>query len=149
MLIISSLYEGFNSVFDKEVLKKSASEIAIRILLVEKRKLRRWAAETPMVKDLKDELRLMNLPKRVWVLELHLSSLYANHGNGVVNSLVGFVLIDPTGDDVSNSVLMVYQNKNYPLDIPNGTMVLFDNKTGLPLEGTKIDDPEPLIPIRN
>jgi len=149
LLIIASLYEGFNSVYDKEVLKKSASDIAIRILLVEKRKLRRWAAETPMVKELKDELRLMNLPKRVWVLELHLTSLYANHGNGVVNTLVGFVLIDPTGDDVSNSVLMVYQNKNYPLDIPNGTMVLFDNRTGLPLEGTKTDDPEPLIPIRN
>lgn len=80
---------------------------------------------------------------------LHLNSLYANHGNGVVISLVGFVLIDPTGDDVSNSVLMVYQNKNYPLEIPNGTMVLFDNRTGLPLEGTKTDDPEPLIPIRN
>ena len=98
--------------------------------------MRRWAAETSMVKDLKDELRIMNLPKCVWVLELHLNSLYANHCNGVVNSLVGFVLI-------------VYQNKNYPLYLPNGTMVLFDNRTGLPLEGTKADDPEPLIHIRN
>lgn len=148
LTIVSNLYDGFFTHFTKPELEKSASDIAIRILLVEKRKLRRWAADTPMVQDLKDELRLMNLPKRVWVLELHLKSLYGAHGANSAKTLVGFVLIDPTGDNVTNSVLMLYQNKNFPLNIPFGSMVLFDNNTGLPTKVTKTDDPEPLLPLR-
>lgn len=148
LTFISNLYDGFNSIYNKDVLTESASKIAIRTLLVEKRKLRKWAAETVMGDELKNELRLMNLPKRVWVLELHLKDHYGAQET-VANSLVGFILIDPTGDDVSNSVLMVYQNKFYPLDIPWGTIILFSSKTGLPLEGKQINDVAPLAPIRS
>lgn len=149
LTIISSLYQGFSTVANKDELEKSASEIAIRILLVEKRKLRSWAASTIMAKELQDELRMMDLPKRVWVLELHLKEIYGEHEKSNSSSLVGFVLIDPTGDTVTNSILMFYLNKNYPLDIINvGSFVQFD-VNGLPNIGTQTTDTNPLQPIRN
>ena len=43
LTVIADLYQGFNTEYSKTVLEESASKIAIRILLVEKRKLRSWA----------------------------------------------------------------------------------------------------------
>ena len=148
LTVIADLYQGFNTVYKKPDLEESASKIAIRILLVEKRKLRSWAASTSMPKELQDVLRTMDLPKRVWILELHLKDIYGAHGKSNTPSLVGFVLIDPTGDIVTNAVLMFYINKNYPSNIiPVGSFVQFNDK-GLPYNGTQTVDTSPLQPIR-
>lgn len=148
LTIVADLYQGFVTAANKADLEHSAAEIAIRILLVEKRKLRNWAASTIMAKELKDELRTMDLPKRVWILELHLKSIYGTQGAANTPSLVGFVLIDPTGDTVTNSVLMLYLNKNYPLNIISvGSFVQFNNN-GLPNIGTQTTDTTPLQPMR-
>lgn len=148
LTVISDLYQGFATAADKKELEQSALEVAIRILLVEKRKLRNWAAKTTMPKELQDELRMMDLPKRVWVLELHLKAIYGDHGKSNIPSLVGFVLIDPTGDTATNSILMFYLNKNYPLDIiDTGSFIQFND--GLPKTGTQTTDTTPLEPIRN
>lgn len=148
LTVISDLYQGFATAADKKELEQSALEVAIRILLVEKRKLRKWAAKTTMPKELQDELRMMDLPKRVWVLELHLKAIYGDHGKSNIPSLVGFVLIDPTGDTATNSILMFYLNKNYPLDIiDTGSFIQFID--GLPKTGTQTTDTTPLEPIRN
>lgn len=149
LAIIGDLYQGF-SLAKRANLEESASKVAIRILLVEKRKLRKWAATTSMAKELKDELRTMDLPKRVWVLELHLKENYGLHGTANTPTLVGFVLIDPTGDTVTNSILMLYLNKDYPVDIPAGSYILLFRNDGTPINGTQIEtDTGPLEPIRN
>ena len=148
LTVIADLYQGFNTEYSKTVLEESASKIAIRILLVEKRKLRSWAASTLMPKELHDVLRNMDLPKRVWVLELHIKDIYGSHGKANAPSLIGFILIDPTGDIVTNAVLMFYINKNYPSNIiPLGSFVQFNDK-GLPYNGTQTTDTTPLQPIR-
>lgn len=148
LTVVSDIYEGFATAADKEALELSASDIAIRVLLVEKRKLRTWATTTTMPKELQDELRTMHLPKRVWILELHLKAVYgAQDKENIVPSLVAFALIDPTGDTVANSILMFYLNKNYPLDIIEvGTFLQFQD--GLVKSGTQTTDNTPLEPIR-
>ena len=148
LTVIANLYQGFATVTKKPDLEVSASKIAIRILLVEKRKLRSWAATTSMPKELHDVLRTMDLPKRVWVFELHLKDIYGAHGKANTPGLIGFVLIDPTGDIVTNAVLMFYINKIYPLNIiPIGSFVQFNEK-GLPFNGTQTTDTTPLQQIR-
>ena len=108
----------------------------------------KYPATTSMPKELHDVLRTMDLPKRVWVFELHLKDIYGAHGKANTPGLIGFVLIDPTGDIVTNAVLMFYINKIYPLNIiPIGSFVQFNEK-GLPFNGTQTTDTTPLQQIR-
>jgi hypothetical protein len=46
----------------------------------------------------------------VWALEIHLKSEVGKHAASAASSMVGFLLIDPTGDVHRNSVLMTYIN---------------------------------------
>ena len=150
LTIISTIYESIlkgGQISESELLL-SSEEIALRLLLVEKRKLRKWAAESLMPIELQSLIRLMDLPKRVWVFELHLKDKYGEHGSGNINSLVGFILIDPTGDDTINSALMMYLNKNYPrFGFKSGVFSVWDDKKLLQ-KFEQVSDIDPLYPIR-
>jgi len=55
-------------------------------------------------------MRSADLPRRIWALEIHLKDEVGKHASSAAHSMVGFVLIDPTGDMHPNSVLMTYLN---------------------------------------
>jgi hypothetical protein len=97
------------SLTNAEVVTFSEQFVA-RLLLLDKRKIRAWATNSSVAPEVRRQLRLGDLPRRVWVLELHLKHLYGAHAQGNTASLVGFILLDSTGDAAATATLMVYLN---------------------------------------
>ncbi len=87
---------------------EQSGRLAIRLLLLDKRKIRRWAAATKMPQPLREWLRTADLPRRVWALEIHLSDRYGGHGSSSVESMVGLILLDSTSDAEEGSMLLNY-----------------------------------------
>ncbi len=108
---------------DAEVVKV-AELLATRLLLLEKRKLRQWAVDAEdLPVELRSWLRMRELPRRIWVLELHLKAAYSH---GKFKSLVGLILMDPTGDAVESSVMMTYFNLPTFTTEPTGVLSFFE-----------------------
>lgn len=119
--------------------------LALRLRLVEKRKLRRWGAtDQVMVPELRECLRLMDLPKRVWMLEIHKAGEYGVRGEEEPYSLVGLILIDPTADMPELSYLAAHFNLRELGGLPHGVLVTWEMATGLPKAGIQTNDAGPM-----
>ncbi|MGX9785201.1 hypothetical protein [Janthinobacterium lividum] len=119
--------------------------LALRLRLVEKRKLRRWGAtDQVMVPELRECLRLMDLPKRVWMLEIHKAGEYGVRGEESPYSLVGLILIDPTADMPELSYLAAHFNLRELGGLPHGVLVTWEMATGLPKAGIQTNDAGPM-----
>src|SRR5262249_8874817 len=94
-----------------------------RLLLLEKRKIRKWAAASDAPAQVREALRLGDLPRRVWVLEFHLREHYGHHATESAASMVGFLLIDSTADSYSEAGFLAYLN--LPAFTDNDCGVLF------------------------
>lgn len=145
MEIVSQLVDGFRLTKTAEQVTVITERLVVRLLLVEKRKLRRWAADTPMPVELSKHLRMGDLPKRVWMLELHLRERYGQHGAGNAETLVGIVLLDPTGDAASSSLLLAYFNLPEIAGEAKGAMLVFESETGV---STATLERGPISPLR-
>ncbi|HEX7888504.1 MAG TPA: hypothetical protein VF522_04015 [Ramlibacter sp.] len=149
--VVSSLFDGFVTAklrTDAEM-EALTDSLVVRLSLVDKRKIRQWAAVNPMSPELREELRLMELPKRLWAFELHLASRYPQHGHAIQNSLIGLVLIDSTGDDVASSPLLMHMNlpELFP-QLQSGAIVKWDSTTGLPDASVKTNEQGATLPVR-
>ena len=87
-----------------------AGRFALRLLLLNRRSVRSWGRINATASDLGTQMRSADLPRRIWALEIHLKDEVGKHASSAAHSMVGFVLIDPTGDMHPNSVLMTYLN---------------------------------------
>ena len=87
-----------------------AAQFVLRLLLLDRRRIRSWSRENARATDLAAQMRLIDAPRRVWALEIHLKADVGKHATEAARSMVGFILIDPTGDVNPNSVLMTYLN---------------------------------------
>ena len=110
--------------------EQSANEVAeftqrfvVRLLLLEKRRLRAWAITSGVAPEVAEELRLGDLPRRVWAMEIHLRDEYANHAKEEARSVVGFYLLDSTGDDHTNTILMSFLNFPVFTELPTGVLL--------------------------
>jgi hypothetical protein len=122
--------------------------LALRLRLVEKRKLRKWGATAKvMVPELREQLRLMDLPKRVWMLEVHKADLYGMQDEEMPYSLVGLLLIDPTADMPEFSYLLAHFNLKEVGGLPHGVLVNWEMATGLPSAAIQTNDAGPMQPL--
>jgi hypothetical protein len=101
-----------------------SEDIVLRLLLVEKRDIRRWAIRSAAPPEVKERLRLADLPRRVWVLELHAKELFGKHLSSGADSLVGFILLDSTGDDAASAMVMIYLNLPAFTDNVHGSLIV-------------------------
>jgi len=85
---------------------------------------RSWSRENAPATELSSQMRLVDLPRRVWGLEIHLKDEVGKHATEAARSMVGFILIDPTGDNHPNSVLMTYLNLPKLTEEPHGALVV-------------------------
>lgn len=130
-------------------IQQLTSSLVIRLSLVDKRKLRKWAATNEMSPELKEEIRLMDSPKRLWVFELHKSEHYGSHEHQPQKTQVGMILIDSTGDDLASSLLLMHMNLPELLNgFASGALVKWDAATGVPAAGTKTTEQGAICPIR-
>lgn len=120
-----------------------SDQFAIRLLLLDKAKIRRWAARGDVAPEVRRHLRLDDLPRRVWVLELHLKERYGDHAKANAQSLVGFILLDSTGDAAVSAMLMIF------LDLPaftshqNGSLIVASSAKWTAVQTTKCDAVQP------
>lgn len=146
MNFTSQIFDGLKAKLGAPVVDAAVAGLTMRLQLAEKRKLRKWAATVPMTDELKEALRLSDLPRRVWVFELHITAHYGAHGAGNTATLVGIVLIDPTGDVLDASVLLAHFNLPAIIaGIPQGVLVKFDLPTPTAVQ---TNDVGPLLPLR-
>ena len=145
MEILSQLVDGLSKTKTPEQIKEITDRLVVRLQLVEKRKLRKWAAKTSMPVDLSKHLRLGDLPKRVWMFELHLRDVYGQHAAGNAATLVGIVLLDPTGDAAASSVLLAYFNLPEISGEANGAMLVFESEKAA---ATATMEAGPIFPLR-
>jgi len=101
-----------------------AERFALRLLLLDRRHARSWGRDNAPATDLASEMRLADLPRRVWALEIHLKDEVGKHATEAARSMIGFILIDPTGDVHPNSVLVTYLNLPMVTDEQHGAMVV-------------------------
>lgn len=111
--VLGKLLEAAKSKHGKTTLEIQAiaKSLVVRLLLVEKRRLRHWAANEPMPAELSTWLRIQDLPRRVWLLEIHLATGFgALPPASSKATMVGMILIDPTSDflDGDSNILMSY-----------------------------------------
>jgi hypothetical protein len=144
--LLASVFQSLKQVINNESeFEKLTESLALRLRLVEKRKLRKWGAEANvMVPELRESLRLMDLPKRVWMLEIHKAEEYGKVGVEAPYSLLGLVLIDPTADMPELSYLAAHFNLRELGNLPNGVLVTWEMETGLPKAGIQTDDAGPM-----
>ncbi|MDB5937401.1 MAG: hypothetical protein JWQ01_4745 [Massilia sp.] len=124
-----------------------AQGLVLRVLLVEKRRLRSWATSGGMVIEMSQSLRLMDLPKRVWVFEIHRADVYGASLVNTVPSLVGLILIDPTADVLPYSILLLHLNLPDIVGLPHGTLVTWDTAAGAPQVGVQTNENGPIVSI--
>lgn len=149
--ILGDLFRAFvQGGMSEQEAQQLAARLTVRLSLVEKRKIRSWAAAEPMAFELKEKLRLMDFPKRLWVFELHLSAQYGLHEHAVANTLVGLILIDSTGDILGSSVLLMHLNlPALSATVPHGVILIWDAETGVPDQAIQTTETGPVRPIRH
>jgi hypothetical protein len=120
-----------------------SEQFVIRLLLLEKSKIRCWAARSDISPEVRRHLRLQDLPRRVWVLELHLRDRYSDHGQKNAPSLVGFILLDSTGDDARSAMLMIFLNLPAFTPHQNGSLIVANPVKWAAVQTTKCDPVQP------
>lgn len=70
---------------------------------------------------------------------------YGQHGAGNAETLVGIVLLDPTGDAASSSLLLAYFNLPEIAGEAKGAMLVFESETGV---STATLERGPISPLR-
>jgi hypothetical protein len=123
-----------------------SEQFVVRLLLLEKRKIRAWAATSTIAPEVRSQLRLGDLPRRVWVLELHLKNLYGAHAKGNTASLVGFILLDSTGDAAATAMLMVYLNLPAFTNNQHGSLIVAAEAEW---KAIQIGATDPTLPFRD
>ena len=149
--ILGEIFGAGNGTTEAD-LQAQAAQLTIRLSLVEKRKIRKWAASEAMAPELKEQLRLMDLPKRLWVFELHQAAGYGGHEHASAATLVGLILIDSTGDVLASSVLLMHLNlpaMTPAADIQHGVILIWDARTGIPSQGIQTNEIGLVRPIRH
>lgn len=121
-------------------------QFVVRLLLLEKRKIRSWAANSTVAPEVREHLRLGDLPRRVWVLELHLKDNYGAHANEKSESLVGFILLDSTSDAASTAMLFIYLNFPAFSDTEKGSLIV---ATAEEWKAIQIEATQPAVPFRD
>jgi len=102
-----------------------------------------------MVPELRDKIRLMEMPKRVWMLEIHQVAHYgAQTKTNTPESLVGIVLIDPTADIPVSSCLLIHLNLPALVGLPHGVVLTWNREEGAPFQAIQTSDQGPTRPIR-
>ena len=148
--VLASVFQGFKDAGAKTgtELQDLAKSLVLRLLLVEKRKLRRWAASQKMVPELSQALRMMDMPKRVWALEIHQAKEYGKHDHGDMQAtLVGLILVDPTADIIPMSTLLMHLNLPALFGLRCGVLMTWDIETGNAKQGIQTEDSGPILPI--
>jgi hypothetical protein len=148
--LLGQLFGGFidngTTVHDAQEL---GAQLAVRLSLVEKRKIRKWAASEAMSPEMKLQLRTMDLPKRLWSFELHKAADYGKHEHESVATLVGLILIDSTGDILTSSVMLMHINLPELNLAPNGVMLIWDTVTGTPIQAIQTTEVGLVRPLRH
>ncbi|WP_155273462.1 hypothetical protein [Xanthomonas arboricola] len=122
-------------------IKAIAGALVLRLLLADKSRIRQWAVAESMPSTLSLWLRTKDLPRRVWVLEVHKEANFgASHSNAPQPTLIGLFLIDPTGDalDANKNILLSFLN--FPAIAGVGFGVVF-HKSQSALERTEHHGP--------
>lgn len=122
-----------------------AKSLVVRLLLVEKRRLRHWAANEPMPTELSTWLRIEDLPRRVWLLEIHLAAGFgARPPASSKATMVGMILIDPTSDflDGDSNILMSYLDLQTAAGFGGGALAY-----GYPITGLQTTNHHPIKPM--
>ena len=147
--IIADIFQSFvtDGIKTAAEVQVIANKIVIRVLLNEKRRLRDWAATSQMVPEMSEYLRLMDLPKRVWIFEIHSAANYAANLQNAVGSLVGLIFIDPTADVLPYSILMLHLNLPAIVGMQHGILVKWDTAAGAPKVGVQTNDAGPIISL--
>ncbi|HJV72733.1 MAG TPA: C39 family peptidase [Noviherbaspirillum sp.] len=148
--VLASVFQGFKEAGAKTEaeLQAIAKSLVLRLRLVEKRKLRRWAASEKMVPELSQALRMMEMPKRVWALEIHQADEYGKHDHGaMLPTLVGLILVDPTADIIPMSTLLMHLNLPALFGLRFGVLMTWDIETGNAKQGIQTEDTDPILPI--
>lgn len=120
----SEMLEEFPESVSLQEISAISDRIAIRLLLLDKRKIRAWAARSAAPPEVKETLRMMDLPRRVWVCEFHQKTLYGRHAAQNVASLVGFVLLDSTADTSVSAMLMTFFDLPSFTDNTHGSLIV-------------------------
>ena len=101
---------GLTVKMSKEERIAFGSRFALRLLLLDRKRVRAWSLECRAPEALARQMRIWDLPRRLWALEIHMKNRVGKHATSAASSMVGFILIDPTGDVHLNSALMTYVN---------------------------------------
>jgi hypothetical protein len=131
---VKSVLEGLGST---DAAQKASAKIVLRLLLVEKWRLRKWAAANNLPQLLAATLRNMLLPRRVWIMEVHDRDTYGLHAQQKQNSVMGLIVLDPTSDFTPNAALLQYWNIS-ALEGSNTPSVLL--QYGAKATATKVED---------
>jgi hypothetical protein len=123
-----------------------SEQFVVRLLLLDKSKIRSWAASSAIAPEARRQLRLVNLPRRVWVMELHLKDRYGAHARQNTASLVGFILLDSTGDAAATAMLMIYLNLPAFTNNEFGSLVV---STEAEWKAFQIGATDPVFPFRD
>lgn len=145
MNLASQIFESLKVKAGANAIDAAIAGLTCRLQLAEKRKLRKWAANVTMANELREALRVIDLPRRVWVFELHASAHYGTHGTANAATLVGIVLIDPTGDVLDASLLLAHFNFPAIFGAPQGVLLKFDSPTPTAIQ---TGDTGPVLPLR-
>lgn len=133
------------SLTDQEAMTFS-EQFVVRLLLLEKRKIRAWARTSTIAPEVGEQLRLADLPRRVWVLEVHLKSLYGTHAKTNSATLVGFILLDSTGDAAATAMLMAYVNLPAFTSNQHGSLI---TQSETEVKAIQINATAPILPFRD
>lgn len=145
--VLGKLLEAAKSIYGKTIseIQAIAKSLVVRLLLVEKRRLRHWAASEAMPTELSTWLRMQDLPRRVWLLEIHLSEDFGASPPLSPNAtMVGVILIDPTSDflDGDSNILMSYLDLQTAAGFGGGALM-----HGYPIVGLQTTSHHPIKPM--
>jgi hypothetical protein len=147
--LICQVFQSFltGGIKSQQEIEAVAESLVLRVLLVEKRRLRAWATSGEMGSEMSESLRLMDLPKRVWVFEVHRADAYGASLLNVAPSLVGLILIDPTADVLPYSILLMHLNLPDIVGLPHGSLITWDTAAGAPQVGVQTNENGPIVSI--
>lgn len=120
-----------------------ADQLTLRLLLIEKWRLRAWAAKNKLPAALSKEVRSMVLPRRVWLLEVHDKTTYGDHQKNRHDSVIGIILLDSTSDSNLNAVLLQYWNYSVLRKAKTPSVLMTRDANGS--KATKVDS-DALLP---
>lgn len=111
----------------KEARLAPECDIVLRTLLVRRHAFRRWAlADAELDPALKDWYRTIELPKLVWVVELHDAALFDPRNPGTC-SRIGEIVLDASADPLHGDVTLAARLSSHMLPsyaIPHGLLVI-------------------------